>query len=328
MIRRILIVLAVFMAVSLIALWVFTGGIGRIINAARTFTNPLDVIFGERTVDFVSLKLPWQPDDLQLGADISQYTDSHGADTQDSQQSIDDAIRAMNDAKTFGDPSPYRGSVRLFGRNSYSDTDAREEYIQIQASTANTAPVSLSGWSIQSIATGLRFPLPPAATLFVAGSVNPALPVRLDPGAVVIVNSGASPVGVSFRENVCSGYLSQFQQFTPSIDASCPDPRNALPQLPENIRRYGASCFAFVQRLQSCQFPQGNLPTDLSLECANLIRNTFTYNGCVNLYQSRSEFERDIWRLFLNVNNPLWKSSHDVIRLLDAEGRTVDILKY
>jgi hypothetical protein len=46
------------------------------------------------------------------------------------------------------------------------------------------------------------------------------------------------------------------------------------------------------------------------------------------MYQYRTDFRKNTWRLFLGVNELLWNNQHDVIRLLDASGRTVDVLVY
>jgi hypothetical protein len=331
MIKRVLIILAVFMAVSLIGLWFVTGGVGKIKRVASSMGSPIDFFTSEGGGIF-SIRLPWQPEELSLGADLSQYAEGEEQyDPQDlgaMQSRTDEIQREINEAKTFGDPSPYKGKVTLSNRESSPEGTPAEEYIVVRASSANTAPVSLSGWSLQSILTAKRVQLPPASSLFVLGVVNPVTHISLAPGQVAIVNTGASPVGVSFRENTCSGYLAQFQSFYPDIERSCPDPSHALPQIPENLQRYGAACTEFVNNLQSCTYPRNNLPATLSPACKAFVTNTYTYNGCVTLYQSRVDFKKDTWRLFLGVIEPLWNNSHDIIRLLDADGRTVDVLTY
>jgi hypothetical protein len=48
----------------------------------------------------------------------------------------------------------------------------------------------------------------------------------------------------------------------------------------------------------------------------------------MNAYGGSASFGLNTWRLYLNAYGELWSNSHDVIRLLDAEGRTVDSLTY
>lgn len=347
MIRRILIVLAIFIGVSLIALWFLTGGVGRVQRASNAMSNPLAILFGGESPGLLQFSLPWQPKDLTLGADLSEYSSYTGAsdepystdsardayqDTQSNVMEIQgeiDAIReSIADSRTFGDPSPYRGMVRIADRMSPVQGSAEDEYLKLEASHSNTAPVDVSGWSIQSVASGKILLLPRAARLFVAGAVNAAGTVLLDPGASALVNTGLSPTGVSFRENVCSGYLSQFQRFAPDIERTCPSPADALPMTPENLKTFRSSCFSYVNSIPPCSFPLGKTPSSVSVQCADFARDTFSYNGCVQRYQFRADFLRPQWRLFLNAPRPQWGFEHDIIRLLDKQGRTVDVLKY
>ncbi|MDP3645638.1 MAG: hypothetical protein Q8R25_00945 [bacterium] len=326
MIKRILIILCIFMVLALVGLWFVTGGFGRASRASGTLSNPVEYILSGKFFGG-GIRLPWQPESLTEGPDISRYGSGEN-DTDELLGGIQDetdAVRqSMYDVKVFGDPSPYRGQITLSGKSSSSDG----EYIQVHAHSANTGPITITGWYLQSVLTGVRVPLPPGASLFVLGVVNPVTSVSLNPGSVTIVNTGLSPVGVSFRENVCSGYLAQYQTFVPDLDNACPDPKNALPEIPENLQRYSASCFTYVQNLSSCRFPGNTLPNSLSSACKSFIVNTYSYNGCVNLYQFRTNFKKDSWRLFLGSRLALWNSDHDIIRLLDASGRTVDVLKY
>jgi hypothetical protein len=325
MIKRVLYILLIFMVISLVALWFYTGGVGKITNAAKSLGNPLNG-------DNYTIHLPWEPAKLSIGADVSKYvTDNSSPDTpnaEEIQSQADDLQNKINQAKTFGDPSPDKGKVRISDRESPDGGTSAEEYIVLSADNLGTGPVLLSGWSLQSVLTGRRAALPPASSLFILGVVNPVTSVSLNPGQTAIVSTGASPVGVSFRENSCSGYLSQFQTFNPDLDQSCPDPKSAIPETPENLQRYGASCFTYIESVNSCKFPGSILPPDLSVACRSFITTTYTYNGCVNMYQFRTDFRKDQWRLFLQSSQPLWNETHDIIRLLDGEGRTVDVLKY
>src|SRR3989344_1589368 len=102
-------------------------------------------------------------------------------------------------------------------------------FIQLPASDINSASVSIAGWSLQSAVSGARAAVPQAAPLFVLGIVNSVQGISLEPGASVVLTTAASPVGTSFRENRCIGYLNELQIFTPELSGSCPTPSEALP---------------------------------------------------------------------------------------------------
>lgn len=232
------------------------------------------------------------------------------------------------DAKTFGSPSPLAGLVRIISEGGAKEAAAGAEYVEIAAVSQNTSPVNLAGWSLQSAYTGMRAYIPPAAASFLMGAVNNVAPIQLSPGQSAVLNSGVSPVGVSFRENICSGYLGQFQSFTPSLPADCPSPASILPMTPDNLKNYGQACFDYIPSLAACEAPLNNFPAAVSQNCRAFAQDNLSYNGCVLQNRYRPSFAREIWRVFLNGKTGLWQDGHDIIRLLDSEGRTVDVLTY
>ena len=159
------------------------------------------------------------------------------------------------------------------------------------------------------------------------GRVNAVGEITLAPGGSAIVVTGASPVGVSFQENMCTGYLGTVQPFVPPLVASCPPPSAAIPRTAESEARLGASCFQYLATLPSCTFPQ-NPPASLSPSCRSEIQTKLSYNGCVNQYKNTSGFASGSWRVYMALGKPLWRVENDIIRLLDGEGRVVDVLKY
>ena len=186
----------------------------------------------------------------------------------------------------------------------------------------------MDGWSLQSVYTGIRAYIPTAASSFMMGVVNDRDSIQLPPGASAIINSGMSPVGTSFRENICTGYLEQLQNFSPSLSNSCPTPASSLPLTPENLRIYGETCFDFLQTIPSCTSPLQNIPGNISSDCRSFALNTLSYNGCVLKNRFRPSFITGSWRIYLESDTELWRNTHDIIRLLDGEGRTVDVLTY
>ena len=323
MLRNIILALFAFIVLGFIFVWIISGGPRKVFNSVQSLS-----LSGTSSGEF---SLPWQPSNLFPAINEDDLFDesdySYGADTElsDIEREYQELARQTGELTTFGDPSPLFGDVKIVPYDSYPQ-GGKDEYIRVQARYENTAPISLSGWSLQSAISGTRVFFPPAAPQFVMGAVNNQRPISLNPGATLIVVTAPSPVGISFRENACTGYLSQLQSFSPELSRDCPNPQNELPLSTENLQLYGESCIDYVRTLPSCEFPQ-NLPSYLSASCHAFVQTRFSYNGCLNTHANDIGFTKDTWRVFLSANE-LWHNNHDAIRLLDAQGRVVDAYVY
>lgn len=242
-------------------------------------------------------------------------------------QNPSDALYAANAYGPGGsDRSPYANFVEL--QIGSADTpDRNAEYVVIRASDFVTVPITVSGWTLKSAYTGRRAIVPLAASPFYQGVVNSVQPIALGAGESVIVSSGISPIGVSFRETTCTGYLAQTQQFSPALANSCPRPTDLLPRTPDNAARYGGSCLDFVERLPQCSYPS-IVPNDLSPACRSFLANTFTYSGCMQSYGSHSSSNMHTWRAYESSGDELWQNGHDSISLYDEAGRVVATVNY
>lgn len=308
----------------LLLLWLITGGPRKIAETASSIGNPIDYFFlnGTSTGFF---KLPWQPE-LNLAPDLAPYLGNGSAsNVRDLESEYDELQRQIVDAENFGDPSPHRGRVHITSNAARESIGS--EYIGIEATGANTAPMMISGWSLQSAVTGIRAYIPRGSEVFILGAINSQADVALAPGDSAIIASSYSPVGTSFRENMCIGYLSGVQAFEPPLYGRCPEPADAMPLTADNIRAYGENCIDFIRTIPACTYP-ASVPPGLSSACRAFVGSQLSYNGCVQRYRIRSAFLGDTWRMYLGASGELWRNSHDVIRLLDAEGRTVDALIY
>jgi len=328
MIKRVLIAVLVFFIIGLIIFWLLSGGLAASARTARTLINPIDLIFGTGTSTGMSLRLPWQPTTIPQGPDISGSAQAVGhSNTPVNEQVSDQSPNpSPSDARLLGFNSPYKGEITITD-NTATESDPNLEYIQIAASESNTQPIAITDWSLQSAVSGMRIHIPQAAPLFTLGIINSVQPIYLAPGNSAIITTSASPVGTSLRENICSGYLNELQTFTPELSSTCPAPTEALPQTAENLRTYGSACFDYLNTLPTCHFPTA-LPSDLSSPCRQFLTNTMSYNGCVNTYHNRPDFTQTTWRIYLAMRAELWDNTHDVVRLLDDQGRVVDVLTY
>lgn len=326
MIKRVLIGFAIASAIILALLWLFTGGFGKIMDTGRSLTDILTL----RSFSASGLSLPWQPDAAVRGPDISVLFDETGnATTQElaeAEAEYEELLKKIEETKTFGDPSPYREQVHIHQGNATANTP-NTEYLTLEASWKNTAPISMRGWSVQSALTGLRGYVPRATHPFLMGAINTQNDLSLDPGDSVYLTSGTSPVGTSFRTNSCTGHLIELQTFAPALERSCPSPRDSFALTPENLQTYGEACYDFIQTLPSCTLPR-TVPANLSSACHAYLVNNFSYNGCVQNHRHESNFAGNEWRLYMSARGELWRNTHDIIRLLDEKGRTVDYISY
>ncbi len=321
MIGKILAALIVCALVVFGVVWVMSGGLSRAIQYAKTISNPLDFIMGDASGE--PFRLPGQPDlmngaelDVGIGSDLENAI--YETDLGGTGESL------PSDPQTFGNPSPDHGSISLAYGDSTSAPSA--QYVVLQASSANAAPLSLSGWSLQSAQSGMRVALPPATELFVQGAVNTVKNVVLAPGDSAIVAAGFSPVGVSFKENRCAGYLAQFQEFTPPLVTRCPSATSIIGDTPENRAALGDACFSFMLTLRACQYPR-SFPSDTSPACRSALSDVLSYPSCVRRHAGEADFSNGAWRLFLGASRAPWLA-HDTIRLLDEKGQVVDTLTY
>ncbi|MFZ2555436.1 MAG: hypothetical protein WAZ27_04180 [Minisyncoccia bacterium] len=328
MFRQTVLALLAFIVVAFIVMWVIGGGPRRSINQIQA----IDVLPFSPQGE-TGFRLPWQPAQLFPTLDLSDALqfeeDGMSPEYQLAvlEEEYDHLNRAASETRTFGNASVHSGFISLVGAGGIRSDEVHDEYLEIAADSRNTTSVDISGWSLESALSGARVYLPGGSASFLMGTASTLGPIALDPGGLAIVSSAASPVGVSFRENSCTGYLSQFQTFNPALAGECPTPSSILPLTEENLRIYGDGCFDVVNSLQACAFPQ-NLPDTLYASCRTFLADKLSYNGCVQQSRSRSTFLKNMWRVYLGAETELWRNSHDAIRLLDAAGRTVDVFVY
>lgn len=311
MVRTVLWYLFWALIVVLVVIWLLSGGIGKVKAVAASFSNPFGP-FASQLYGGGAVQLPWAIA-IPQGVDISNLTGSTTlSEESTSQQNAS--------AETFGNVSPYAQQITL-SADGATASDPQQEYVVIQ--NVGQSDIDISGWSLQSALTGARAYIPLGASFFVLGQLNAQTGIELAPGGIAVVTTGVSPVGTSFRENECSGYLEQLQEFTPPIETQCPSPGDVTAQ----AAQYGQSCADYVSSIPFCTFPQ-QVPSDLSLQCQDFIQTTFSYNGCVAQNQNDEDFASDDWRVYLDASHELWQNDHDTIRLLDSEGETVAVTSY
>ena len=169
--------------------------------------------------------------------------------------------------------------------------------------------------------------VPLAASPFVQGVVNSVDTITLSAGEAVLLTSGTSPVGVSFRETTCTGYLSQTQRFSPPLSNACTRPSVLLPRSPAKEAQYGTSCFDLIERLPQCTYPT-IMPSTITPACRSMLTDALSYGGCMRSYEQGAVKHMNTWRAYQSSANELWGNSHDTLVLLDGYGRIVTTLSY
>lgn len=280
-------------------LWLYTGGPTRPISFAGPYLSPVTTT-GDGTDTY------WP----SFGQDNSTWNNWDGGWNNGG----DDDIAEI-------DRSEYGASVRLSGGNASSE-DVDEEYLMIYANTDQ--PVAITGWTLKSDRTGASVRIPSGVQVARSGSSGT---IFLEDGMSARITTGSSPLGYSFAETQCTGYLNARESFEPALDNRCPAPEEELgTYYSGNANRYD-QCAAYVRTLRTCEDPRGTaraVPTS----CQDFVDARLTYQGCVAAHQADADFMGDTWRVYLGQRQQLWRSDNDKIYLLDAAGKVVDVYAY
>ncbi len=229
-----------------------------------------------------------------------------------------------NNPSIPGDGSTYRGVVTLSrDTTGPKNSDPKTEYVTIQASFQASEPISTLGWKLVSSETKTTASFPQGAELVRSGKVNTLSAIVLRPGDQAIVTSGRSPVGVSFRENLCSGYLEEHQNFIPALSLQCPSPSQDF----SRMEGTDDQCLSYLRTFPRCE-TDTTYNNDVSSSCESFVDDYVNYNGCMDLHDRDSGFLTSTWRVYLGSSSQLWKSERETIMLVDAEGKTIDALSY
>ena len=236
-----------------------------------------------------------------------------------SQISQKTSVQTKSKETSDGATSPYKDRV---GLTSVKDpgTFAGIEYITIKSSSKD--PVVLTGWSVSSTVTGNKIFIGNASSF---PEILPEGPITLQKSDKVVLVSGKSPVGFSFRINECTGYYEDKHNFNPSLPLQCPAPEDEE-FLPEKIDD-SDKCMDYIESFSTCEIPPKKLP-NMSGICEGYIAQTMSYGACANNHSGDKNFFKQEWRVFLNNKFPLWHKEKDVLRLWDAQGRLVDSYEY
>lgn len=213
-----------------------------------------------------------------------------------------------------------------FGRRGPSTNDVALEYITLNSSRRNLQPINITNWVLKSAVSGKSVIIGSGSYLPYSGRVNREDPIFLRPGGTAIITTGSSPIGVSFRLNICIGYFEQFQDFSPSLRKECPLAINEdYTVTPGGIDNF---CLEHIDDIKMCEFPVSSIGYKVNEACRDFISETINYNGCVKNHKDDDTFYKDEWRIFLGQSSELWNEKYETILLIDDEGKMVDSISY
>lgn len=222
--------------------------------------------------------------------------------------------------------SDLQGQVKLLGEGGAWELVPDREFIIIDVDIDDENFLNVSKWSLGN--KDGRYPLGDAVLLPRQGKVNKSSEITLTMDSRLIVTSGESPIGVSFRENLCSGFLDQYQEFVPPLEDNCPlFVRELARELPPDDQP-GEACLAYAESLPRCRFTQRELPLGVNATCRDFISNHINYNSCVETLKEKVGFLSGQWRIFLDSKVELWDNDFEAITLRDENGVSLDILSY
>ncbi|MDO8231850.1 MAG: hypothetical protein Q7T37_01435 [bacterium] len=230
---------------------------------------------------------------------------------------------------TFDSSSSLYRSILSIGHyvSSPGSEKPENEYVEVSVNQNAEVPVKLTGWTLTSGATGNSTIIPKGTELPTSGVINEAQDIILTPGQRAVILSGRSPIGASFRENKCIGYFSSFQDFYPSLPQNCPTPSEELAMFYGGGYIRDAACIDYVDTLGRCQAAL-TPPVTASGACQSFIVKYLNYNGCVEAHRDDPDFAGDTWRVYLGRTSSMWRTRHEIVKLIDAQGKTVDTFSY
>ncbi|MES3004987.1 MAG: hypothetical protein V4690_02655 [Patescibacteria group bacterium] len=200
-----------------------------------------------------------------------------------------------------------------------------KEYVAIRVNSRATTTIPVTGWTIKTN-YGDTVVIPKASYLFFSGMPNSEENVFLNSKDVLYIVTGHSPIGVGFRTNKCTGYLDQFQSFTPYLKDNCPLAEKEAPlYIPNNTGN--TACLKYIDSLRQCQINTKNIPVSWTGECKNFIDQKIGYPACIQTYKNDPDFYENEWRVYLKRSSSIWTARNLTLTLYDNEGKIVDILE-
>jgi hypothetical protein len=308
---------------ALFGFWLLSGGYNSNLAKGRPFLRPFDFNNSYGSGSQIDL-LP--KGDFSFSNQSQTDQIKNAKDPQAIQREIDRISAEIKKAQDAATLSEYNGKIRLHIGN-ISGTDSRGEYLEVDTNQGFQSQVLITGWKLRSTVTGKEVVIGKGVLLPVTNQINSEDPIFIHAGDTIYINTGRSPIGLSFRTNLCTGYFTQFQAYNPSLRIDCPRPDSeALPYIDANNID---ACQEYISNLNSCRIPV-QLPTVSSIgyECFSYIRDKINYPTCITNHKNDVGFYKSDWRIFLGLDERLWKDRYETIELIDLRGKIVGTVAF
>ena len=282
---------------------------------------------------FIIIGLAWEPMRNYKGSQLSPNFFPASTSTTSVYDYNNYNSNLGSSADTDPSISPYKGKVTMSYIAGLNNPDPSQEYIPLYTNLGAGEKVDITGWKIQSSRTGNWVKIGKASLLPLPPSKEQSSDVVVRQGDVVYLVKGFSPVGVSFRNNKCTGYLAEDREFYPSMSRDCPRTINEnLPSFSTNLDR-DDECRALIERIPACTTPERytnfkKLPDTISSSCKDYLKTQVNYNTCVAKHSSDTDFQGKTWYVYFNLFGPLWRSKTEKITLYDNNGLEVSSYSY
>lgn len=259
--------------------------------------------------------------------------------TEEQQYTIQEQLKTIGDetakvkdelqkAQEMASASEYSDLI-TFSKGTATATTPDKEYVQIVLSKKAPNKVIITNWELKSAISGVSIKIGEATWLPRLGASNTKNTIVLSPGDKAVISTGRSPIGVSFKINICSGYLTQFQTFYPIIKSECPDPYSEIEeQYLAGPNAYNDACLNFIDGIRKCTISTGQLPLGMQSQCQDFVTKKINYNACIDKHRNDESFYSGEWRIYLSRDTELWKAKREIIKLIDGVGKTVGTITY
>jgi len=227
--------------------------------------------------------------------------------------------------------SPYYKKVSMSGVSGVNNPDPNKEYITLYTNIPKGEKIKITGWYLKSETTGNWMSIGKASLLPFPFTKTES-DVVLQAGDRVTVTKGFSPIGISFRTNICTGYFEENREFSPSLYQQCPRPTDEnLPKFSTDLDR-NDECLDLIERIPVCTTKDSSftrtLPDTVTQSCKTYITTQINYNSCVSKHLGDTDFPGNEYRIYLNRFGPLWRAKREIIHLYDQDDLVVSTISY
>ena len=241
------------------------------------------------------------------------------------------------------------GSIYVNSGNAKYTSDPMGEYVIIENRGLNN--VNITGWRLEngkssrSYAVGSNYVQYSSDTGIIPQGVKVLSPqgrnslesIVLKPNERAVIISGSPgnltsfPI-LSFKENSCTGYLTETYSFPSGHEKMC-----VRPNQDSGVSGLDSACKRYIDGMRSCHKPVLNgLKSNnercedcvdgyegLNSMCVNFIKTNYSYAGCVANHQDDKDFEGRTWHVYLHRPWEMWGSSDETLSLYDSQNNLV-----